>query len=304
MNSTLTREQEAVAFYLIESGDEVARDQFVYLNQRLVGAVARRYRKLGLTWEELLSAGNVGLMIAITKFDYRRGLKFSTCAVPWIKGEITAAFEAKSGQNNSDKRICQTEYGVPLVIKEVEESDGCVVEASSIEEVEESDPLHPNLQDDATFEDHFDLKEAVALDSESDGGLGLTPQQARSEGIGSVAGCADFGNLRGDDSPTDPSPGMGGQAINFAADRKTGVMGIDADLIPALEDAVKRLADPRQAEVITLHFGLFGKEPHTLKQIGASLDISLQRVHAIQKAAYTRLREEPALEFLFEGMTT
>lgn len=258
------------------------------LNQRLVGAVARRYRGKGLTWEELLSAGNVGLMLAVTKFDYRRGLKFSTCAVPWIKGEITAAFKVKRGEVDSDKRICQTEYGVPLVIKD---SDGGVFEDSPIEDVEEGDPQHPDLEDDASLEVHTDLQEDIA-------------QEAHSEGIGSSEGCADFGNLRGEDSPADLSPGMGGVAINFAADRKTGAMVIDDDLIPALEDAVKRLSYPRQAEVITLHFGLFGKEPRTLKQIGASLGITLQRVHAIQKAAYTELREDPALEFLFEGMTT
>jgi RNA polymerase primary sigma factor len=302
MNNRLTREQEAIAFSLIESGDELAREQFVAINQPLVGAVARRHRKLGLTWEELLSAGNVGLMIAVTKFDYRRGLKFSTCAVPWIKGEITAAFEAKSNQSKSDKRICQTEHGVPLVVDGGTEQQ--MLEEEQLQKDAAEDLVKQHESESERLADHVDLQEAVEADAESEDGLGLNATQARSEGYGSSAGCADFGNLRGEDPSSDPSTGKGGAAINFAADLKTGVMVIDDDLVPVFEDAVMRLPDPRQVQIITMHFGLFGEQPHTLKQIGTSLGITLQRVHAIQRAAYAQLREDPALELLFEGMTT
>ena len=77
-------------------------------------------------------------------------------------------------------------------------------------------------------------------------------------------------------------------------------MGVDSDLIPALEEAVARLLSPRQSQVITMHLGLCGHRPHTFAQIGEVLGVAPQRAHAIQKAALSQLREDPTLELLFE----
>jgi RNA polymerase sigma factor (sigma-70 family) len=68
-----------------------ARDAFAEANLRLVIAIARKYVRSGLLWTDLIQEGNLGLLKAIGRFDYRRGFKFSTYGTWWIRQSITRA---------------------------------------------------------------------------------------------------------------------------------------------------------------------------------------------------------------------
>ena len=81
----------------IKAGDEEAKEEMTNANLRLVVSVAKRYaRGSGMTLSDLIQEGNLGLIKAVEKFDYRKGFKFSTYATWWIRQAITRAIADQS----------------------------------------------------------------------------------------------------------------------------------------------------------------------------------------------------------------
>jgi len=122
----LTKEEEYQLCLKIKSGDKYAISELVKHNLRFVIHTAKKYQNLGLTFEDLISFGNIGLYRAAKKFDAERGFKFITYAIWYIKAEITAALTELS----STVRIPNSQNADDYSQHEISDVDGSQTDIS------------------------------------------------------------------------------------------------------------------------------------------------------------------------------
>jgi RNA polymerase primary sigma factor len=247
----LTQEEEHLLGKLIvEENDPLAREQLVRSNLRLVVNIAKKYGGRGISLGDLIEEGNLGLLRAVDYFDPDRGTRFSTYAAWWIKQGIK-----RSLLENSQPVHIPT-YMVTLINHwrhTVTELENQIGKAPEIEEM--ADIMKVSLRK-AKIIDRI----VKILSSTTDS---LEPDDSGDEQIYDTA-------------LEDQSAGQPEDAL-VADEEKTKVL--------TLLDEI----EPREATILRLHYGLDGKEPVTLRDIGKKLNLTRERIRQILRGALTKL---------------
>jgi RNA polymerase primary sigma factor len=240
-------------------GDEAAKRRLIECNLRLVMSITRRYTKAGVPLLDLIQEGNLGLIRAVEKFDYRMGYKLSTYATWWIRQSVSRAL-ADQG------RTIRLPVHVAEQVRRVQRSRRTLAQKLN------RDPSVAEIAKDSGFTEErvqelFELVEdPVSLETPVGDGESMV------------------GDLIEDEKSESPD----------------GATATNARTVE-LAEAIDRL-NPRMKHVILRRFGLDGKPPQTLEEVGHDMGITRERVRQLETRALKELRTvAPGLQLYLQS---
>lgn len=245
-------EEKFLGRLITEQNDPLARERLVRSNLRLVVNIAKKYGNRGMSLGDLIEEGNLGLIKAVDYFDPGRGTRFSTYAAWWIKQSIKRALL----ENVQPVHI--PTYMVALINQWRRTAS----------------ELESSLGRPADIEEMADVMQ-------------LSGRKAKiiNQIVKILSSVRDTHS--GDDS---------GDEETLEATLEDHNTGRPEDPLVADEEKEKALRllnriEPREARVLRLHYGLDGRRPLTLRQIGEKLSLTRERIRQIQREALTKLYE-------------
>jgi RNA polymerase primary sigma factor len=245
-------EEHELGKLVVEENDPLARDRLVRSNLRLVVNIAKKYGDRGMSLGDLIEEGNLGLLRAVDYFDPDRGTRFSTYAAWWIKQSIKRALL----QNVQPVHI--PTYMVTLInhwrhtATELENRLGRKPEVDEM-----ADIMKVPLRKANIIHRIVEILSTSTESLESDETADEQTLEATLE----------------DENAANP------EDVMAADEEKAKVLGLLDEI------------DPREANILKMHYGLDGRKAMTLREIAAKLSLTRERIRQIQRGALTKLYE-------------
>lgn len=249
----LSPEEEKKLSKKAKKGDKEAINKLVKSNLRFVVNIAKNYVGYGVPFQELISAGNIGLIEAAKRFDPDRGVRFISYAVWWIKQSI---FQTIQTQKDTI-RIPQKTSNLSMKIDNV---------YLTLKDYLGREPTYEDIKKELE-------KENIKVDEETIKNFLLIKRHSVSL-----------------DTPVDTDEGT--LFIDFLSKHSTKDIEkdiLEEEIKREVEKLLKFLTD-RERFIIEQRFGLTGEEPKTLREIGQILGISRERVRQIEIKALKKIR--------------
>jgi RNA polymerase primary sigma factor len=270
---------EQVVLHLLDIFDraEDARDDLSNANLRLVVSVAKRYMGRGIQFLDLIQEGNLGLLKAVEKFDYRRGYKFSTYATWWIRQAISRAIadqariiripvhmvETINRLNRYQRRLLQ-ELGREPTPAEIAAAMG-MLSADDVRAIEVHDkegvPLDPAVRTRRRRAANK-VRRILRISQEP---MSLDTPVGNEEN-------SSLGDFIEDDTVPGPVEVASGELLR-----------------EQVHSALDQLT-PREREVLEMRFGLTDGQAHTLEEVGQEFGVTRERIRQIEAKALRKLR--------------
>jgi len=277
----LAEKSESEAFDRFRAVDELAtfsRKVLVVANLRLVVSVAKQYVGRGISFLDVIQEGNIGLLRAVEKFDYRRGFKFSTYATWWIRQGIGRAIADQGRTIRIPIHVVEDINRVLRISRRLTQEFGREPSA---------DEIALDMEDLLSDEDKEDIERAQSIGEPLDPVLQRRWRKAAAK-VRRI--------IRISEEPMSLEMPIGTGEDSSLADfiEDESIPGpIDTASRELLREQMRDLLDslsPREREVLELRFGLDDGQARTLEEVGRIVGVTRERVRQIEAKALRKLR--------------